>query len=152
TVIVNEGNIAPVLAAIPNQTVNEGSALTLTATATDGDVPADTLTFSLLSPPAGASIHPSTGVFTWTPTEAQGPGTYTIRVRVTDDEPPSARHPKSFMVKVNEVNTPPALAPIANRTIDEGATLTISSTPTDADVPANKLTFTLEPGAPASAN
>ena len=40
-------NTAPVLAVIGNQTVNEGSALAFTATATDADFPANTLTFSL---------------------------------------------------------------------------------------------------------
>ena len=39
--------MAPVLAAIGNKTVNEGSLLTFTATATDADLPANTLTFSL---------------------------------------------------------------------------------------------------------
>ena len=40
---------------IGNQTVNEGSTLTFTATATDADLPANTLTFSLdAASPAGA--------------------------------------------------------------------------------------------------
>ena len=47
---------------------------TFTAGASDPDVPANTLSFSLLGAPAGATIHPATGAFSWTPTEAQGPG------------------------------------------------------------------------------
>ena len=35
------------------------------------------------SPPDGATIDQRTGVFTWTPTEKDGPGRYTFRVRVT---------------------------------------------------------------------
>jgi hypothetical protein len=46
---------------------------TFTATATDPDLPAQTLTFSLVGAPAGAAIDSSSGVFSWTPTEAQGP-------------------------------------------------------------------------------
>ena len=46
-VTVAEVNVAPVLAAIGNQNVNELVALGFTATATDADVPANTLTFSL---------------------------------------------------------------------------------------------------------
>ena len=42
-----EVNVAPVLGTIGDQNVNEGSALGFTATATDADVPANTLTFSL---------------------------------------------------------------------------------------------------------
>ena len=59
------------------------------ATASDPDVPADTLSFSLGGEPVGAVIDPVTGVFTWTPTEAQGPGSYDITIRVTDDGTPS---------------------------------------------------------------
>ena len=47
TITVNDTNTAPVLAAIGNQTVDELATLTFTATATDTDLPADTLTFSL---------------------------------------------------------------------------------------------------------
>ena len=48
--------------------------LTFTATATDADLPANTLTFSLDAgaPAGGMTIDASTGVFTWTPTEAPG--------------------------------------------------------------------------------
>ena len=61
-------------AAIGNQTVAEGSPLTFTATATDADLPANTLTYSLTRRAGrGVTIDASTGVFTWTPTEAQGP-------------------------------------------------------------------------------
>ena len=74
TVTVNEVNVAPVLDPIGDQTVDEQTLLTFTATATDADLPANTLTFSLSGEPAGAAIDPVTGVFTWTPTEAQGPG------------------------------------------------------------------------------
>ncbi|MDZ4179119.1 MAG: hypothetical protein U1E29_07805, partial [Coriobacteriia bacterium] len=43
-----------------------------------------TLTFTLgAGAPAGASIS-TTGVFTWTPTGAQGPGTYPITIVVSD--------------------------------------------------------------------
>ena len=39
--------VPPVLTAIPNQTVNEGAVLTFTASATDPDIPANTLAFTL---------------------------------------------------------------------------------------------------------
>jgi hypothetical protein len=84
TVIDNDVNSAPVLAAIPPQSVNQGSLLTLTAIAMDTDIPADDLTYSLIGAPVGASINPDTGVFTWTPTEAQGPGNFNFTVRVSD--------------------------------------------------------------------
>ena len=64
--------------------MNEGTLLTFTATATDADLPAQTLAFSLVGAPAGASIT-SGGVFTWTPTEAQGGSDYTFTVQVCDN-------------------------------------------------------------------
>jgi PKD repeat protein len=104
TVTVNELNVAPVLDPIGNKAVNELTLLTFTATASDADLPEQTLTFSLgAGAPAGASIT-SAGVFTWTPTEAQGPGTYTIRIIVSDG---IAQDYEDITVTVNEVNLPP---------------------------------------------
>src|SRR6185369_14922161 len=85
--ITTGGNLPPVLAAIPDPTVNELSLLSITNSATDPDHNA--LTFSLdPGAPVGVSIDPSSGVLTWTPTEAQGPGSYSVTVRVTDDGSP----------------------------------------------------------------
>ncbi|MBI4659045.1 MAG: putative Ig domain-containing protein, partial [Verrucomicrobia bacterium] len=83
---VRVGNNAPQLSTIPNQTVTEGSTLNIPVIATDPDLPRDTLAFSLeAGAPTGASIEAGTGVFSWTPSEAQGPGTATITVRVSDN-------------------------------------------------------------------
>ena len=57
TIMVNEVNVPPVLNSIGSQSIDEGSPLTFTATATDPDLPANSLTFTLDSgAPAGASI------------------------------------------------------------------------------------------------
>ncbi|MCX8092344.1 MAG: peptidoglycan DD-metalloendopeptidase family protein, partial [Verrucomicrobiae bacterium] len=81
------------------------------------------LTFSLdAGAPPGATIHPTNGTFTWTPTEAQGPGVYNLTVRVTDNGSPPLSHTRTFTVTVNEVNQPPSLAPIPDRTVNAGAT------------------------------
>ncbi len=147
--VLSTGNSAPVLGAIGNKTVNEGSALTFTATATDPDA-GQTETFSLdAGAPAGASINSGTGAFTWIPTEAQGPGTYPITVRVTDNGSPSSNDFETITVTVKEVNAAPVLATISNQTINELSTLNITALATDADVPANSITYSLETGAPA---
>jgi PKD repeat protein len=122
---------------------------TFTATATDPDIPANTLTFSLVGAPEGASINPSTGVFTWTPSEAQGPGTYTFNVTVSDG---SLTDEKEITVTVNEVNLPPVLTlPSLSFSINWGEQLTFTATATDPDIPANTLTFSLV-GAPEGAS
>src|SRR3989475_13039999 len=87
-VAVNEVNSAPVLPLQANRTINELTALTVTNTATDADLPANVLTYQLVSPPTGASISAS-GVITWTPNEAQGPGTATFTTIVTDNGTPA---------------------------------------------------------------
>src|SRR6185369_4853087 len=120
----------------------ELSTLVVTNTATDPDQPANTLTFSLEpGAPFGASINPTNGVFTWTPTEAQGPSTNLISVRVTDDGSPPSNDSRSFTVVVIESNSSPVLAPVTDQVAFAGIQLTITNLATDSDIPANNLTF-----------
>src|SRR5260370_8582183 len=104
-VVVNEVNSAPVLTVPPNQTIDELSALVVTNTATDTDLPANTLTFALVSAPSGVTVDPTTGVLTWTPTEAQGPSTNTITVKVTDNGTPPLTATNSFTLAVTHTST-----------------------------------------------
>ena len=151
TITVNEVNVAPVLGAIGDRTVDEETELSFTATATDADLPANTLTFSLdAGAPAGAAIDPTTGVFSWTPTETQD-GDHTVTVRVTDDGTPTLDDSETFTITVNEVNVAPVLGAIGDRTVQENTELSFTATATDADLPANTLTFSLDAGAPAGA-
>lgn len=151
-ITVNETNNAPILTPIGNKTGNEGSLITFTATATDSDLPAQSLTYSLdAGAPGGASITAG-GVFTFAPTEAQGPGTYPITVRVTDNGTPSQSTTETIQITVNEVNTAPVLAVIGNKSVNEGSLLTFTATATDADLPAQALTFSLDAGAPSGAS
>jgi hypothetical protein len=83
SVAVNEVNTAPVLTAIATQSVDAGKLLSFTATATDTDFPVNPLSFSLVNGPAGATIHPLSGNFTWTPSESQV-GTSNFAIQVSD--------------------------------------------------------------------
>jgi FlaG/FlaF family flagellin (archaellin) len=149
TVTVTEGNQPPELGAIGDKSVDELVQLSFTATATDPDVPVQTLTFSLgVGAPSGASITAG-GDFTWTPTEAQGPNTYPITIVVSDG---SAEDSETIDVTVNEVNVAPVLDPIGDKTVDEETLLTFTATATDADDPANTLTFSLEGTVPSGAS
>jgi len=76
--------------------------------------------------PTGASINPTTGQFTWTPTEAQGPGVYTVTVTVTDNGSPNLSDGETFTITVNEVNEPP-VAGNDQYTVDEGGILIITA-------------------------
>ncbi|MCC7338411.1 MAG: putative Ig domain-containing protein [Pirellulaceae bacterium] len=139
----------PVIAAIPNQTINEQTLLSIQAITMDADLPNDSLFYSLYVAPAGATIDPNTGLIRWTPTEAQGPGNFEVVVRATDSF--GAFDTESFFVAVLEVNSPPALAPIPNQQTQPGSTVSFLATAADADLPANRLTFSLGAGAPAGA-
>src|SRR2546427_2171524 len=153
TITVNEVNSAPVVTNPGNQTVNELANLAFTVTATDSDVPANTITWSLtLGTPAatGATIGASTGAFSWTPTEAQGPGTYPVTIVATDNGSPPLSGNAAITITVNEVNSAPVVTNPGNKTTTELAALTFTVTATDSDIPANTITWSLTPGTPAA--
>src|SRR6185295_7971623 len=137
TVTVGEVNSAPVLSAISNRTISENTPLNINFVATDADQPANTLSYSLDAAPAGATINANTGAFAWTPNEAQGPGSYDITARVTDNGSPSLNHTRTFTVTVNEENSPPALSPVSDQTVSLGDTLSMTLFASDNDVPLN---------------
>jgi hypothetical protein len=104
-VVVLEVNEAPEFVAPPElQTVVEGNLLTVTNHATDGDLPANVLSYQLVESPAGAVVD-AAGVITWTP--SQGPGTNTMTTVVTDDGEPPLSATNSFVVVVTPAPVPP---------------------------------------------
>jgi len=138
---------------IPDQTIVEGMTLVVTNLLSYTGASPNSVTFSLpTNAPAGAVINPTNGLFTWTPTEAQGPSTNVIIICAMDSTPPGSSATQTFTVYVLETNSAPILAPIGDRTIHAGSTLVISNYASDSDIPANKLRFSLDPGAMASAS
>jgi uncharacterized protein (TIGR03118 family) len=149
-VLATNNNNPPVLAAIANQTITVGTQLVITNRATDPDSPPQVLTFSLgAGAAANATINPTSGVFSWTPTSTQA-GTNAFRVIVTDNGQPSLSATQSFSVVVLPINNPPVLAAIANQTIAVGTQLVITNRATDPDSPPQVLSFSL--GAATAAN
>jgi cysteine-rich repeat protein len=150
TITVNppSDNHAPVLSSIGDRIVAEQTALTFEATASDLD--GDSLTFSLVNAPAGAAMDPTTGIFAWTPTEADGSGAYRFTVRARDSAVPSATADELILVTVNEVNSPPVVTSPSSLVANELAALTFTVSGTDADLPANSLRYSLA-GAPVGA-
>src|SRR6185369_543604 len=128
--------------------IPEQAPYTFTASATDADLPAQALRFSLVGAPAGAAIDSTTGAFTWTPAEAQGPGSYPFSVRVSDG---LASVDAATTLTVEDVNGAPVLSGVpASATIPELSPYTFTASATDTDVPAQTLTFSLV-GAPSGA-
>ena len=95
------GNAPPQLAAIADKIVTLGQTLSFIASATDSEAPPQTLSFNLEGNiPSGATMGAASGLFTWTPTAQQTPGTNAITIRVTDSGAPPLSAARSFTVFV----------------------------------------------------
>ena len=105
-------NTAPVLTVSGDQTTDVGVTLNLTNSATDSDVPAQTLTFSLLAAPANAVINSRSGVVTWRPIVTQANSTNQFTVRVADSGTPSMSATQGFFVAVAPL-TPPRFSAVS---------------------------------------
>ena len=141
----NRPNTTPNWLAIPNVTVPEGLPFLYTNQVTDAE--GNQVLFKLVSAPAGAAVGLSNGVFSWTPTEAQGPSSNYITLRLEDNGSPSLMATQSFFIWVTESNSAPVLPHLAPQIIGVGGPMSISSAATDTDLPANNLTYSL-PAAP----
>jgi len=94
-------NTPPTLTAIPDWTIFEGQLLLFTLSATDSDLPAQQLSYTLdPGAPPGAAINPETGLFSWRPPSEQAPATNSMTVRVTDDGLPPLSSTATFAVRV----------------------------------------------------
>lgn len=104
--VVGQVNTPPTIGAVPDQTVNVGVTLLVTNTASDSDVPAQTLAFSAANTfPANATVNTS-GLFSWRPLVSQANTTNVIQIQVTDSGSPPLSATNSFNVVVNAVTNP----------------------------------------------
>jgi glucuronoarabinoxylan endo-1,4-beta-xylanase len=102
-----QGNTPPTIAPVPDRTVNPGITLLVTNTASDSDLPQQTLTFGPGNPlPASATINPTNGVFTWRAPVSQANTTNVIQIEVTDSGQPNLSATNSFKVIVNPISAP----------------------------------------------
>ena len=93
-----------------------------------------------------APVISTNGIITWHPSEAQGPGVYTITTTVAVYGVSSATTNNSFTVTVNEVNVRPVFLFPTNGTvinIYQSFPFTANCVAMDPDIPANPLTFAL---------
>jgi predicted RNA-binding protein with TRAM domain len=138
TITVGNVNRPPILDPIGNKTVNEGEILEFTITASDPD--GDGLTYSASDLPEGATFDPVTQKFSWTPGYDKA-GNYNVLFTVTDDWISPASDSEEITITVGNVNRPPILDPIGNKTVNEGETLEITVTATDPDGGMDALTY-----------
>lgn len=96
-------NAPPVLAPLRNLTVLAGNLATFQATATDLDLPAQSLRFRLVgNVPAGATVDPVTGVFRWQTAEFAPASVNPITLEVFDDGSPSLADQQTFTLVVRK--------------------------------------------------
>jgi sugar lactone lactonase YvrE len=133
--LVPTPNQPPVLAAINNETLNEGQMRTLSFSASDGN--GDPLSFTINNKPGFATFTDS-GTGAASLQLAPGftdAGTYQISLTVSDGD---ATDTKSFTVTVSDVNRPPtvtaqAISSPLEATAPAGRQVTLSGSATDPD-------------------
>jgi hypothetical protein len=75
----------PQFPAVPDQAALAGRLFTLTNVAIDPYSPPDTLSYTLLSGPPGATLDSRAGIFYWQPEIADSPETVNVTVKVADN-------------------------------------------------------------------
>lgn len=102
---------------------------------------------TVVSSPAGSNYDAASGLWSWTPSEADGPGVFSVTLRADNGVMTGQR---TFQVTVTESNRPPTIesVPLQNLAINEPWSLQLVGS--DPDLPANTLTFALD-NAPAGA-
>jgi hypothetical protein len=117
-------NTAPVLAAIPNQTIEVGKTLSFTLSATDAENNA--ITYACSNLPTGAVLDAQTGQFTWTPT-AQQAGAVTLSFTASDSQATSQAQSAAITVTAAPAqDLAPVFEPIANVSTYVGQTTTFT--------------------------
>jgi hypothetical protein len=141
-------NRLPVLVTGGDAVIDEVDLLERQLSASDPDAPAQSLTFSVTSGPAGVVVDPATGLLQWVPGEGNGPSTNTVVVRVTDDGSPPRFAEGSFRVFVREVNEAPVVAPMPDRILNEQQVFAYTPSASDSDLPPQRLTWSIAGTAP----
>ncbi|MEN9675122.1 MAG: hypothetical protein RIS76_1018, partial [Verrucomicrobiota bacterium] len=144
-VLVEEVNRFPILPAVDPLTLVEQVPWSGQLSATDPDLPANGLTYALVSGPAGLVVN-GAGLMTWTPRETQGPSQNTVTVKVTDNGVPPLSFTNQFTLAVAESNLPPSLPQLSVQTVDSLVPLRLTLAGTDPDLPVNTLAYELVSG------
>jgi len=142
-------NNPPVLAAIGDQSTGENIQLSIPLSATDVD-DGDHVSFSMSGAPTGAELYDNgdgTADFFWTPDYSQA-GSYLVTFTVTDNGIPSASDSETITITVNDVNRPPVLSAIGNKSVNENIELSFLLTASDPD--GHNLSF-VKSGGPTEA-
>jgi len=146
TVVVLESNLPPAFISNPGpQTVYATMTLNVSDGANDPDIPANTLTYAIVSGPTGIGINPSTGLVSWTPATNQV-GTSTIYLSVTDYNPwaVNSQHlsvTNSFQVQVLGLTPPTWTNQPVSIVVGSGAGFSFTADATGYPIPTYQWQF-----------
>jgi hypothetical protein len=115
-IIVLEVNEDPIWVQPEDVIVRESEPFSVRLRALDQDLPYQSIRYLLLSAPVGATLSED-GIFSWTPSERQGPSTHVVRVAATDGQSDVST---SFTIRVQEVNQPPSFVGLSEVRITDG--------------------------------
>ncbi|HUJ71319.1 MAG TPA: putative Ig domain-containing protein [Verrucomicrobiae bacterium] len=128
----------PVLAPVAAQSVVAGQVLSFTLSASDPD--SSTLTYSANALPDGASLDPTTGAFTWTPSNTQT-GVFSVTFTVSDGLLTSSQA-ATITVFLNTVPITVQVNPSDGGTVSGGGIYTVGSQAQIAATPNPGWVFT----------
>lgn len=143
TTTVDVLNLPPVLADLPDRSVNEGSIFSTVASATDPDGPSGDIIYSITQGPPGIQIDPFTGFMDLVTAEGDGGSQITVTVVATDSGIPSESVRDTFTITIASTNSPPSIATVAPQTVEVGEPLVLQIVATDTDIPMQSLVYTL---------
>lgn len=139
---VEESNFAPLLSPVSKREVDELQELTIQLQAEDEDLPAASLSYGLLSRELqNATVDPETGLFRWTPSEADGPSDVELTFSVTDGLETTTLQ---VQIHVREVPQEPSIEEIETQNLRLGETLSLQPIVRDLDIPAGPISYDLE--------
>jgi hypothetical protein len=145
---------SPVFTSPANVNVPENTTAITTVTATDADLPAQTVTFAivggadqaLFSITSGGALSFVSGRDFEMPTDADGNNVYVVTVEASDGNGRTTTQTMNVTVSPANDNAPVITSP-DTASVPENTTSVLTVTATDADLPPQTLTFSIVGGA-----
>jgi DNA/RNA endonuclease G (NUC1) len=147
-IVINAVNDAPTAIA-DSAATNEDTPVTIDVRGNDSDVDGDQLSITNVTAPAkGTAAITADGKILYTPNPNQN-GADSFTYAISDGKGGTAT--AAVSVSINPVNDAPTLAPISNKTVVLGNTLSFTAVASDIDLPTQTLTFGFVGEVPAGA-
>ncbi|QDU28822.1 Bifunctional hemolysin/adenylate cyclase precursor [Anatilimnocola aggregata] len=155
SVTVTDVNDVPVFTSLATASVPENQTAVITVAASDADLPAQTVTYTITGGADAAKFSLTTGgVLTFQtapnfelPTDAGTNNVYEVEVTANDGN--GGLTIQTISVSVTDVNDVPVFTSLATASVPENQTAVITVAASDADLPAQTVTYTITGGADA---